>query len=155
MIDKKTVYELTEAYLKDKNDFLVSVEVKPGNIIIVEIDNDTGVSIDDCIQLNKYLESRLDRDTEDYELEVGSAGISNPFKVLRQYEKNIGNEVEVLTKKGQKQAGILKEVGNDSFIVTIQKQVKPEGAKRKITVEEDLTFSYDEIKYTKYLIRFK
>lgn len=155
MTDKETIRQLVEEFIKDSEIFPVTIDVKPGNIIVVEIDSDHSVSIDDCIALNKFIESKLDRDVEDYELEVGSAGISQPFKILRQYQKNVGNEVEVLTKSGKKLQGILKDVNNEGFILTIEKQEKPEGAKRKITVEEDLTFMYDEIKYTKYLIRFK
>jgi ribosome maturation factor RimP len=155
MIDKKVVQEIVEDYLKDSENYLVDIEVKPGNAIVVEIDNDLAVSIDDCIELNKHIEAKLDRDLEDYELEVGSAGIGQAFKTLRQYRKNIGNEVELLTKSGIKYTGILKEAGEKEITLAIQKQVKPEGAKRKITVEEDLTFPYNEIKHTKYLIRFK
>ena len=155
MIDKEIVRQIVEDFTKESENFLVSVDVKPGNIIVVEIDSDGSVGIDDCIALNKFIESKLDRDIEDYELEVGSAGISQPFKILRQYRKNIGNEVEVLTKAGKKLQGILKDANEQNIALTIEKQVKPEGAKRKITVEEDLTFTYDEIKYTKYLIRFK
>jgi len=108
-----------------------------------------------CANLSKFIESRIDREIEDYELEVGSAGLGMPFKVLKQYEKNLGEEVEVLSKDGKKFSGILKSASEESFTIIISKQVKPEGAKRKITVEEDLVFSYNEVKYTKYLIRFK
>ena len=101
------------------------------------------------------MESKLDRDIEDFELTVGSAGLTSPLKTTRQYQKNIGKEIEVLTKKGQKLSGILKEVSDDDFIVTISKKEKAEGAKRKTEVSEDLQFRYEEIKYTKYLIRFK
>ncbi len=155
MIDKEIVRQAVEDFTKETEIFLVSVEVKPGNIIVVEIDSDGSVGIDDCIALNKFIESKLDRDVEDYELEVGSAGISQPFKVLRQYRKYIGQEVEVLTKAGKKLQGILQDANEQNIALTIEKQVKPEGAKRKMTVTENLTFTYDEIKYTKYLIRFK
>ena len=155
MIDKEIVRQIVEDFIKGSEIFLVSVEVKSGNIIVVEIDSDDSVSIDDCIALNKFIESKLDRNIEDYELEVGSAGISQAFKILRQYRKYIGKEVEVLTKAGKKLQGILKDANEQNMALTIEKQVKPEGAKRKMTVEEDLTFTYDEIKYTKYLIRFK
>ena len=155
MIDKNIVRQHVDEHLKDSEIFLVDVNVNPGNIISVEIDNDEGISIDNCIALTKYIESKLDRDIEDYELEVGSAGISQPFKILRQYIKNIGNEVEVLTKTGKKLTGILKDANEDGIVLTIEKQVKPEGAKRKITIEEDENFKYEEIKYTKYSIRFK
>ena len=155
MIDKNIVRQHVDEYLKDSEIFLVDVDVKPGNIISVEIDHDNGISIENCITLTKYIESKLDRDIEDYELEVGSAGISQPFKILRQYIKNIGNEVEVLTKAGKKLTGILKEADENGIVLTTEKQVKPEGAKRKITIEEDEVFKYEEIKYTKYSIRFK
>ena len=155
MIDKNVIVQLAEEKLASSSNYLVSVDVQPGNIIIVEIDNDEAVSIDDCVELSHYIEDHLDRDADDFELEVGSAGITSPFKVLRQYLKNIGNEVEVLTKNGVKLTGILKSANENSFIITVEKQVKPEGAKRKISIEEDLSFTYNEIKYTKYLIRFK
>jgi ribosome maturation factor RimP len=155
MIEKAVVKEIVEDYLKDSENYLVDLDVKPGNEIVVEIDNDQAVSIDDCIALNKYIESKLDRDLEDYELEVGSSGIGQAFKNSRQYRKNIGNEVELLAQSGLKYIGILKDADAEKAILTIQKQVKQEGAKRKTTVEEDLTFAYNEIKHTKYLIRFK
>ncbi len=155
MIDKEHIKQLVGDFSAGTDIFLVSVEVKPGNIIVVEIDSEEAVSIDDCIALNRFIESNLNRDIEDYELEVGSAGISQPFKILRQYKKNIGNEVEVLAKTGKKWQGILKDANETNITLTIEKQEKPEGSKRKITVEEDLIFNYDEIKYTKYLIRFK
>ena len=88
-------------------------------------------------------------------LEVGSAGIGQPFKVLQQYYNHIGLEVEVLTKGGRKLSGVLKDADEEKFVVTVQKKVKPEGAKRPQLVEEDETFTYDDIKYTKYLISFK
>ena len=155
MIDKRVIEQLAEEKLASSSNYLVSVEVQPGNIIVVEIDNDDAVSIDDCVELSRYIEEHLDRDAEDFELEVGSAGITSPFKVLRQYKKNIGNEVEVLTQNGVKLTGLLKSADEEGFVVTVTKQVKPEGAKRKVTIEEDLPYTYNEIKYTKYLIRFK
>lgn len=155
MIDRNVILQLVEEKLASTEMFLVDVEVKTGNIIVVEIDSDEAVSIDDCVALSRWLEEHLDRDKEDFELEVGSAGITSPFKVLRQYVKNIGNEVEILLKAGVKLTGVLKEADENGIVVTVEKQVKPEGAKRKITVQEDQSYTYDEIKYTKYLIRFK
>jgi ribosome maturation factor RimP len=129
--------------------------IKPGNLIVVEIDNDDAVCIDDCVALSRYLEDNLDREAEDFELEVGSAGVTSPFKVLRQYLKNVGNEVEVLLKNGIKLTGLLKSADEKGIVISIEKQVKPEGAKRKVTVQEDVIYTFDEIKNTKYLIRFK
>ena len=156
MIDKEIVKEIVDSHLLGTNKYWVDINVHPDNRIVIEIESDNElISIDDCIALTKYIESKLDRDIEDYELEVGSASISQPFKILKQYKKNIGNEVEVLLKTGMKYSGILKDADEDKIVLTITKQVKPEGAKRKITVEEDLSFAYDEIKHTKYIIRFK
>ncbi|OAV64341.1 Ribosome maturation factor RimP [Bacteroidales bacterium Barb6XT] len=155
MIDKQKVVRLAEEGIAVTTHFLTDVTVTPDNVIVVEIDNDQAVSIDDCAALSRFIESRLDRDAEDYELEVGSAGVTSPFKVLRQYVKNIGNEVEVLLKKGVKLTGILKAADEQGIILAVEKQVKPEGAKRKEIVQEEHTYIYEEIKYTKYLIRFK
>ena len=155
MIEKKVVSQLIEEKLASSSNYLVDVVIKPGNLIVVEIDNDEAVSIDDCAELSRNLEEHLHRDVEDYELEVGSAGITSPFKVLRQYVKNIGNEVEMLLKNGSKLTGVLKSADENGVVVSVEKKVKPEGAKRKVTVVEDESYTFDEIKYTKYLIRFK
>ncbi len=155
MIEKKTICEIVEDWLKDKDYFLVEVTVSPDDKIVVEIDHKDGVWIEDCVELSRYIESRLNRDAEDFELEVGSAGIGQPFKVLQQYMNHIGEEVEVLTKDGRKLSGVLKEADEQHFTVTTQKKVKEEGMKRPKMVDEDLNFAYEEIKYTKYLISFK
>ncbi len=155
MIEKDFIQQIVEENIDNDSMFLVDVQIRPSNIIVVEIDSEEGISIDDCIALSKKIESQLNRDEEDFELEVGSSGITTPFKVLRQYQKNIGNEVEVLTKKGIKLKGILKACDDNQFVITITKMEKPEGAKRKIEVEEDLTFGYNDVKYTKYIISFK
>ena len=155
MIDKKFLITHIEEFLETSDNYLIDVIINPGNAISIEIDNNNGVNIDDCVKRSRYLESKLDRDEEDFELTVGSVGLTSPFKTKRQYQKNIGNEVEVLTKKGEKLSGIIKSVSDDDFTITISKKVKAEGAKRKKEISEDLQFSYKEIKHTKYLIRFK
>ncbi len=155
MIDQKVVSAIGEEWLQGKDYFLVEILISTDNRIVVEIDHAEGVWIEDCVELSRFIESRLNRDDADYELEVGSAGIGQPFKVLQQYYNHIGCEVEVLPKSGLKITGVLKGADESNFVVTIQKKVKPEGAKRPVRVEEDLTFAYSEIKYTKYLISFK
>ena len=155
MIDIEFIKQKAEAFLNDSNCYLVDAEVKPGNRILVEIDSDEAVSVEDCMKLSRFIESELNRDEEDFELEVGSVGLTAPFKTLKQYRKNIGNEVEILTKKGQKLHGILKNATETHFMLTVAKKIKLEGAKKKTETEEDLQFSYDEVKYTKYLIKFK
>lgn len=155
MIDKNELARLIEEKLASSSNYLVDVQVKPGNLIVVEIDNDETVGIDDCVELSRYIETALDRDKEDFELEVGSAGITSPLKVLRQYEKYIGKEVELLLTKGVKVTGVLKYADENGIVVVVEKKVKPEGAKRKVLVEEEQAYAFEEIKYTKYLLRFK
>jgi ribosome maturation factor RimP len=155
MIDKNVVGGIVNEWLEDKDYFLVDVSVSPDDKIVVEIDHAEGVWIDDCVELSRFIESKLDREEEDYELEVGSAGIGQPFKVLQQYLIHIGKDVEVLTREGKKLEGVLKDANEENMTVTVQKKVKLEGAKRPKLVEEDLTFAHNEIKYTKYLISFK
>lgn len=155
MIEKKTICQIVDEWLEGKDYFLVEVTIGPDNKILVEIDHKEGVWIEDCVELSRYIDSRLNRDEEDYELEVGSAGIGQPFKVLQQYINHVGEEVEVLTKDGRKLCGVLKEADERHFVVTVQKRVKEEGAKRPKMVDEELDFAYEEIKYTKYLISFK
>ena len=152
MIEKKTVCQIVEEWLEGKDYFLVEVTVSPDDKIVVEIDHAEGVWIEDCVELSRFIESKLNREEEDYELEVGSAGIGQPFKVLQQYYIHIGQEVEVLTGDGRRLAGILKDADEEKFTVGVQKKVKTEGSKRPKLVEEDETFTYEQIKYTKYLI---
>lgn len=155
MIDKNLVSEIAKAYLKDSPNYLVDVLVGTDNAVTVEIDNDNGVNIDDCVALSRHIESQFNRDLEDFELTVTSAGLTSPFKTFRQYKKYEGKEIEVLSKNGHKLSGILKSSNEEGFTVTVTKMVKPEGAKRKTEVEEDHFFNYNDVKYTKYLIRFK
>ncbi len=155
MISKDIVYQIVENFIANTDYFLVDLKITQDNCISVEIDSFEGVTIDFCADLNKHIESEIDREIEDYELEVGSEGLTEPFKVLKQYEKNIGNDVETLTKSGKKITGVLTEVNENNFVLEIEKSEKPEGAKRKVIVSETLTFPYEDIKTTKYIIRFK
>ena len=155
MIEKTTVCQIVDEWLQGKDYFLVQVTVSPDDRIVVEIDHKDGVWIEDCVELSRYIESRLNRDKEDYELEVGSAGIGQPFKVLQQYINHVGSEVEVLTRDGRKLQGTLKDATESDFTVTVLRKVKPEGAKRPHMEPEDITLGYEDINYTKYLISFK
>ena len=155
MIDRQQVIDLTNEWLAGKEYFLVDVAISKDDKITVEIDHAEGVWIEDCADLSRHIEQGLSRETEDYELEVGSAGLGQPFKVLQQYINHTGLEVEVLTKEGKKLKGILKSACEQEFVLTISKKEKKEGAKRPQIVEEDLHFAYDDVKYTKYIINFK
>lgn len=155
MIDKNLVSNIVEEWLQGKDYFLVDVTVSPDDKIVVEIDHAEGVWIEDCVELSRFIESKLNREEEDFELEVGSAGIGQPFKVLQQYKNHLGKEVETLLKDGRRITGVLKMADDTHFIVTVAKKVKMEGAKRPQLIEEDVELDYNEVKYTKYLISFK
>jgi len=155
MILKDAVNQIVDDFLHENNQYLVDLKVSPDNRIQIEIDSFRGVSLDDCVQLHRHIESVLDREVEDYELEISSAGLTEPFKVLNQYKKNVGKEVEILTKTGVKLKGILINIEDDTFELEYTKSVKPEVSKRKINITEKDKFSYNEIKTTKLIISFK
>ena len=157
MIDKNTVKSIVNEWLDGKEYFLVDIEVSPDDRIVVEIDHADGVWIEDCVELSRYIEDHLSRDEEDYELEVGSAGLGQPFKVAQQYHCFVGKDVEVLDADGKKYKGVLKSVADNDvdFTVTVQEKQKVEGKKRPQLVEVDRQFQMDKVKYTKYLINFK
>ncbi|MDO4511336.1 MAG: ribosome assembly cofactor RimP [Bacteroidales bacterium] len=154
MINKQELIDVINAALEGSHIFLVEVKVSADNVVDVAIDSMESVTIDDCIDLNNKVLDHFDRDVEDFELTVGSYSISDPFKVLQQYQKNLGGEVEVLTRDGKKLKGILKDANEEGFTLTITKKVKLEGKKRPEMVDEDLCYKYDEIKYTKNIIQF-
>ncbi len=155
MISKDTVRSIVEEWLDGKEYFLVDIEISPDDRIVVEIDHADGVWIEDCVELSRFIEDHLSRDEEDYELEVGSAGLGQPFKVAQQYHCFLGKDVEVLDADGKKYKGVLKAVDGNDFTVTVQEKQKVEGKKRPQLVDTDHTFQMDKVKYTKYLINFK
>lgn len=155
MISKDTVRSIVEEWLDGKEYFLVDIEISPDDRIVVEIDHADGVWIEDCVALSRYIEDHLSRDEEDYELEVGSAGLGQPFKVPQQYHSFVGKDVEVLDADGKKYKGVLKSVDGGDFTVTVEEKQKVEGKKRPQLVSVDRTFQMDTVKYTKYLINFK
>ena len=157
MINRETVKAAVEEWLTGNDYFLVDVEMTPDGRIVIEIDHADGVWIEDCAALSRSLQEKLGEELGDYELEVGSAGIGQPFKVIQQYRNHIGKEVEVLSLDGKKQQGVLKEVADDglSFVITVKEKQKLEGKKRPVIVDVDKTFAMDAVKYTKYLLSFK
>ena len=156
MIDKNIVTQTVEKTIEGTQLFLVDINVSPDNRIVVEIDAHAGnVDIDDCIAINRAIEGVLDRDAEDFELEVGSAGLTSPFKVKAQYDKNIGNEVEVLTRDGRKLRGTLSEAGDTEFTIVTRVKERTEGKKRPEIVDRPETIAYDNAKSVVYLIDFK
>lgn len=151
MTDKAALRSAIEAELADTQYYLVDITVSPDNTIDVEIDADEGVELDFCVRLSDYIHSKFDPEQEDYELTVGSAGLTSPFKVKRQYDKNIGNDVEVLTQEGRKVKGMLVSADPESFTVETTVMERREGDKRKKAYPESLTFKYSEVKQTKII----
>lgn len=155
MIDKQKLIETINAAITGTPLFLVDVNVTPDNNITVEVDSRESVDIDECVKLTRDIEAAFDRDVEDYQLEVGSAGLTAPFKVKAQYEKNIGNQVEVLTRDGRKFKGTLTAVTDNDFTVLTTKKVREEGKKRPVEVEEPVVTPMTDAKSVKYIIDFK
>ena len=155
MIEKNEVKTIVEEWLAGNDYFLVDVMFTPDDRIVVEIDHADGVWIEDCAALSRYLQEKLGDDLGNYELEVGSAGIGQPFKVAQQYSNHIGKDVEVLTAEGVKVQGGLTAVEGDNFIVVVKEKQKLEGKKRPVMVDVEKSYNMNNIKYTKYLLSFK
>ena len=157
MINKDVVIKAVEEWLQKGDYYLVDVEMTADDRIVIEIDQADGVWIEDCADLSRHLQETLGDELGDYELEVGSAGIGQPFKVVQQYRNHIGKEVEVMQQDGKKLQGILKEVSEDGtqFTVTIMEKQHIEGKKRPELVEVDKLFAMNDVKYCKYLLAFK
>lgn len=155
MIDAKKVKQLAEEWLADKDYFLVEATVDADNRIVVEIDHKDGVWIEDCCELSRYIDKGLDRDVEDFELEVGSSGLGRPFKVVQQYINAVGTEVELLTAEGKKLKGMMAAADESGFSVRLIEKQVPEGKKHPVKVEVERQFAYDQVKWTKGVIQFK
>lgn len=153
MIDKEKVIRLAEEKLEE-GQFLVEVSVSATNVIHVVIDGMHGVNIAKCVEVSRNVEHNLDRETEDFELEVASAGLGQPFKVHRQYEKNLGREIEVLGIDGLKTSGKLVQVTDQNIELEVSKKEKVEGKKTKQLVISTVSFSFEEIKEAKNIIKF-
>ena len=154
MIDKKELAAVVEKALEDTNMFLVDLTVSKDNTIDVQLDSMQSITIDDCIAVNNAVHEVFDQDVEDYELTVGSYSLTEPFKVVKQYLKNLGQEVEVLTAAGKKLKGTLKSAYDEQFTIVVATKTKIEGKKRPEMVDVEHTFKYDEIKYTKNILQF-
>lgn len=155
MIDKNLIKTLAEEWLQGNDYFLVDVNISADGRIVVEIDHADGVWIEDCAELSRFVLERVGEELDSYELEVGSAGIGQPFKVQQQYLNHVGKEVEVLASDGKKVQGVLKQVDGEDFVVTVKEKQKVEGKKRPVVVDVDKQFNMNNIKYTKYLLSFK
>ncbi len=149
MMERPEIVNMINDHLADGPLFLIDVMIKPGNVILVFIDSDREVNIDDCAGLSRYIESRLNRDVEDYELRVSSAGIDHPYIFLRQYRKNLGRQVQVLLKEGTIIRGTLLQA-NEQFI-EVRPRKKKSGKEQEM---EAFRLPFDQIKETKSIVTF-
>lgn len=146
MIDKMHVLNVIDTALAGSDKFLVDLKISTDNRINVAIDGDNGITIDDCVELSRTIENSLDRDEEDFELNVASAGLDTPLKLKRQYRKNVGQELAVTTFDGESITGRLVEAGDESITI------KPAGNKK--APAEPVEFKYSDIKTAKIVINF-
>lgn len=151
MIKEEHIRNIAEQHLAGTDKFIVSVKVKPGNKIIIFIDADSSVSISDCAQLSRFVESSLDRGQEDFDLEVSSAGLDYPLMLQRQYKKNTGREVKVILKNGNVKTGFLNGADENGFEISKSVTERINNKKEKIIITETLSFA--EIKETRILIK--
>lgn len=154
MIDKQNLKDFIEKRLEGTEYFPVDVTVSGDNVVRVEIDSTGSVDIDYCVELSKAIEEAFPREEEDYELEVGSAGLTSPFKVTAQYRKNLGNKVEVVTRDGRKLHGVLTDARDDAFTVETTVKVRKEGVKKPVEETRPETFAYGDVKSVRYELEF-
>lgn len=155
MITKELIEEIVAGQIRQTTIFVVEVTVSASNQIRVLLDTPSGIALDECVRISRAIESALDRDQEDFELEVSSPGLSDPFRILPQYLKNMGRDVEVLLTSGTKFKGTLSSAGENTFSITCQEKVKtPEMKRPKIeTVVREI--AYSDVKATKVIVLFK
>lgn len=152
MIKTQDIANVVQNHLTDSDLFLVDVTVSDDNEVEVLLDSERDITIDDCVGVNDAIINAFDKDKEDYELTVGSCGLTSPFVVLRQYYKNVGNMVEILTADGRKLKGTLAGADEQGVVLTFKEKQKIEGKKRPEMVMVELPLKYSEIQYTKNII---
>ena len=153
MISKEEVRRLAEERATERGAFVVDVEVNVGNKIVVEIDSNEGVTIDDCVSVSRNIEANLNREEEDFDLQVTSPGLDKPYKIQKQYFKNIGRQVQVVTLAGEKLTGTLKEA--DEAGIVLETNTREKQGKKKVNVVKEYNLPYEKIKEAKTVISFK
>ena len=153
-MDVAKIREVAEAALDGTDRFVVDVKCSPANEIEVVIDADSSVDLDACVELSRKIEEAFDREVEDYELSVFSAGVGQPLKLLRQYYKLVGDSVEVLLVSGVKMLATLKEVSPEGITLSYTERRLVEGKKRKVEVEVEEFHLFSQIKWVKEYLDF-
>ena len=155
MISEQSIKKLIEDKLSNTETYLVDCSVSATQQIKIEIDHLEGVGIDECVAMSRHIESMLDREEADFELLVSSPGLDQPFKVIQQYQKNIGREVSVVKTSGEKLKGLLSKVDEESISIEFTTKEKIEGKKKKEVVTHLQCIAMSEIKETRIIISFK
>ena len=155
MITQAQIKKLVTDKIEDTDQFMVSVEVKPGNNIQVEVDSMSGIGVQEFMAISRHIEGSLDREIEDFSLRVSSPGVGEAYKVLDQYKKNVGRKVKVKTNDDRELVGELFSFDNEQICVKTKERKKVEGKKSKQVVEEDITIRLQNIKETNTEISFK
>lgn len=155
MIEKSRIEDIIGSYIQDTDIFLVDIKVNTGNIIQVFLDKPTGITLNECSEISNYVISRLNKDIEDFELEISSPGLGTPFKVLKQYQKNINKEIDVVLTNGVKVKGLLKSVSEER--IELEETVKQKNVIQKKTEYNKVinTYLMKEIKSAKLIVNFK
>ena len=151
VIAKQEIIKFAEPKIKELVGFLVDVKVNTANVITVFFDRMEGVRVEHCLEISKYVEEHFDREVEDYELTVCSAGLDNAFMVDEQYQKYIGKEVGVLLTNGKRKTGLI--ISFDKTLIL--ELVKKKKGSRKEYITEQVNIPKEEIKETKLKINFK
>ena len=146
MIEKIKILELVNNALEGSDKFLVNLKITPDNRIFVDIDGDNGITVDDCIELSRTIEGQLDRDAEDFELNVSSAGADQPLKLVRQYRKNVGRDLEVVMFDGKEAEGTLENADDNGIVL------RTKGTKKQ--APETLHLAYSDIKTARVVLKF-
>ena len=149
MADQNSIEHYLEGILAGKDIFLVGVKVDNNNKIIVHIDTQEGISIGDCARVSRELEEKLDRDREDFALEVSSPGLDSPFSVIEQYQKNVGKRINLVKTDGEKLEGVLKKTGENGIVLEMTR-----GRKGQPKDPDLLELSFAEIKSGRASIQF-
>lgn len=150
MIEKLKIEKLVKEYIKETDLFVVGIKISSSNRIAVLVDTKKGITIDECADLHRHLEQNLDRNVEDYELQVSSPGLDMPFRVIEQYYKNEGEMVAVIDNDGIKNTGILRNVTKGGFDL----ETKTKTGKREVEAKF-IPFNFDQIKSTRIVLTIK
>ena len=150
MIEKQKIQGLVEEFIKGTGLFLVTIKVSNANKITILADKNEGITIDECAGIHRHIENGLDREKEDFELQVSSPGLDTPFAVIEQYFKNEGKKVEVVDNEGSKYTGKLKNVTSGGFELETEKKTKGRAIELK-----DMSFNFEQIKSTRVILTIK